>query len=103
LGRSRRNWTDGFRFPDELASVGAAGFSSRVRDDIFQLRQYLGSSYPAVINLLNAKNQILLNNTQRLAPAQAAQIRAHMQAPPKLFPISSPSSAPTSRISARDC
>jgi hypothetical protein len=52
-----------------------------VRNDISELRQYLGKSYAAAIQLLNAKNQILLSNTERLAPAQAAQMRAQMQTP----------------------
>ena len=46
-----------------------------VRNDINELRQYLGRNYPATIQALNEKNQILLRNTERLAPAQAAEIR----------------------------
>ena len=52
-----------------------------VRNDITDLRQYLGRTYPAVIQRLDAKNQILLRNTERLAPAQAARMRLSMQAP----------------------
>src|SRR5262245_58748968 len=53
-------------------------------DDMVQLRGYLGLSYPAIIQSLNAKNQILLRNTEVLAPAQAADMRAHMMAPDTL-------------------
>jgi hypothetical protein len=59
-------------------------FQVGVRNDISQLRQYLGATYPAAVDLLNAKNQILLRNTQPLAPAQAAQMRAQMQVPETL-------------------
>ena len=55
-----------------------------VRNDINDLRQYLGKSYAATIQLLSAKNQILLRNTEPLAPAQAAQMRAQMQVPDAL-------------------
>jgi len=50
-------------------------------DDMVQLRRYLGMSYQAVVQSLNAKNQLLLRNTEVLAPAQAADMRAHMKAP----------------------
>lgn len=59
-------------------------FQAGVRNDIAQLRQFLGASYMGVVDLLNTRNQILLNNTQRLAPAQAARMRAQMQVPPTL-------------------
>jgi hypothetical protein len=59
-------------------------FQVGVRDDILQLRQYLGKSYATAVQLLNAKNQILLRNTEPLAPAQAAQMRAQMQVPDRL-------------------
>src|SRR5439155_3335107 len=55
-----------------------------VRNDITELRQYLGQNYATTIQLLNAKNQILLRNTEPLAPAQAAQMRAQMQVPDAL-------------------
>jgi hypothetical protein len=53
-------------------------------DDMVQLRGYLGMSYPAIVQSLNEKNQILLRNTEVLAPAQAADMRAHMKAPDTL-------------------
>ena len=59
-------------------------FQLGVRNDLVELRQYLGMTYPLVIQALNAKNDILLRNTQRLAPAQAEQIRQHIQVPDKL-------------------
>jgi hypothetical protein len=55
-----------------------------VRNDITDLRQYLGLTYPAVVQRLDAKNEILLRNTERLAPAQAAQMRLRMQVPDRL-------------------
>ena len=55
-----------------------------VRNDVLELRQYLGGNYAATIQKLNDKNQILLRNTEPLAPQQAAQMRAQMQAPNKL-------------------
>jgi hypothetical protein len=57
-------------------------FQVGVRSDFNELRQYLGSTYTALIRALDGKNQILLRNTERLAPAQAAEMRARMQAPP---------------------
>ena len=57
-----------------------------VRNDLIELRQYLGKTYPATIQALDPKNQILLRNTQTLAPAQAAEMRARMAAPDKLPP-----------------
>src|SRR5262245_18456832 len=53
-------------------------------DDMVQLRGYLGMPYPAVVQSLNAKIQILLHSTQVLAPAQAAGIRAPTNAPDTL-------------------
>ena len=50
-----------------------------VRNDIVELRQYLGLTYPSVVQKLDEKNQILLRNTQPLAPQQAAQMRQRMQ------------------------
>jgi hypothetical protein len=50
-----------------------------VSNDIVELRQYLGLTYPAVVQRLDAKNQILLRNVQPLAPAQAAEMRQRMQ------------------------
>ncbi|HLH29582.1 MAG TPA: hypothetical protein VKY31_00160 [Terriglobia bacterium] len=61
-------------------------FQAGVRNDIQDLRQFLGQTYGGVVDLLNAKNQFLLNNTQRLAPAQAAKMRAQMQVPATLPP-----------------
>src|SRR5207244_1835388 len=55
-----------------------------VRNDLFELRQYLGGTYRATVDRLNAKNQILLRNTEPLAPAQAAEMRARMQVPERL-------------------
>jgi hypothetical protein len=55
-----------------------------VRDDVVELRRYLGMTYRSVIQSLDAKNQILLRNTEGLAPAQAAEMRARMQAPATL-------------------
>lgn len=60
-----------------------------VRNDISELRQYLGKSYAVTIQLLNVKNQILLRNTEPLAPAQAAQMRAQMQVP-EVLPADTP-------------
>lgn len=55
-----------------------------VNNDVAELRAYLGKTYAATIQALNAKNEILLRNTGRLAPAQAAEMRARMQAPAAL-------------------
>jgi hypothetical protein len=55
-----------------------------VRNDVTELRQYLGMGYHSVIQALNAKNQILLRNTEPLAPAQAAEMRLRMQVPDQL-------------------
>ena len=52
-----------------------------VHNDVAELRQYLGMPYRSVIQSLDSKNQILLRNTERLAPAQAAEMRVRMQAP----------------------
>ena len=61
-----------------------------VRDDLLYLRRYLGMPYASVVQTLNEQNQILLRNTERLAPAQAAEMRARMKPPaslPKERPI----------------
>ena len=50
-----------------------------VRNDVAELRQYLGISYGGLVRALDSKNQILLRNTERLAPEQAAEMRARMQ------------------------
>jgi hypothetical protein len=60
-----------------------------VRNDVLELRQYLGTTYSGLIRALDAKNHILLRNTERLAPEQAAEMRARMQAPPGLPPARS--------------
>jgi hypothetical protein len=52
-----------------------------IRNDLIELRQDLGMTYPLLIQSLSAKDDILLQNTQRLAPAQAAQMRERMQMP----------------------
>src|SRR5437879_11190948 len=67
-----------------LAILLASGLQAGVRNDINELRQYLGMTYPSVIQALNAKNQILLRNTEPLAPAHAAEMRLRMQAPDRL-------------------
>ena len=59
-------------------------FQLGVRNDLVELRQYLGMTYPMVVQALDAKDDILLRNTQRLAPAQAAQILQRMQTPDTL-------------------
>ena len=59
-------------------------FQIGVRNDLIELRQYLGMTYPLLIQALNAKNDILIHNTQRLAPAQAAQMLQRMQVPDAL-------------------
>jgi len=59
-------------------------FQAGVRNDLLELRSYLGSNYPRLIQFLNSKNQILLHNTETLAPAQAAEMRARMRVPDKL-------------------
>lgn len=59
-------------------------FQAGTRKDVLELRQYLGQSYRMAIQLLQSKNQILLRNTEPLAPSQAAEMRARMEAPPKL-------------------
>lgn len=59
-------------------------FQAGVRNDLAELRQLLGTNYRGVLQFLDTKNQILLRNTERLAPAQAAQMRARMQAPDRL-------------------
>jgi hypothetical protein len=61
-----------------------------LREDFIELRRYIGMSYRSVIQALNEKNQILLRNTERLAPAQAAEMRIRMKPPdsmPKERPI----------------
>jgi hypothetical protein len=50
--------------------------------DIDLLRQMLGLNFRAVLDVLNARNQVILQNTERLAPQQAAQMRARMAEPP---------------------
>ncbi len=55
-----------------------------VRSDFIELRGYLAGSYRSTIQALDAKNQILLRNTEPLAPAQAAEMRKRMQAPDRL-------------------
>jgi hypothetical protein len=57
-----------------------------VRNDLVELRQYLGMTYPALVQALTAKNQILLRNTERLAPQQAAEMRQRMLVPDILPP-----------------
>jgi hypothetical protein len=59
-------------------------FQLGVRNDVVELRQYLGKTYSSVVQALNEKNDILLRNTQRLAPAQAARILQQMQMPDTL-------------------
>ena len=59
-------------------------FQAGVRNDLIELRSYLGSNYPRLIQFLNSKNQILLHNTETLAPAQAAEMRARMRVPDRL-------------------
>lgn len=61
-------------------------FQAGVRNDVVQLRQYLGLSYRSTIQALGSINQILLKNTEPLAPAQAAEMRANMRTPDKLPP-----------------
>ena len=67
-----------------LLSILLASSQIGVRNDIHELRQYLGMTYASVVRALDLKNQILLGNTQPLAPAQAAEMRAHMQVPDHL-------------------
>jgi hypothetical protein len=67
-----------------LTLVLLAPGQTGVRNDITDLRQYLGLTYPSVVQRLDAKNQILIHNTERLAPAQAAQMRLRMQVPDRL-------------------
>jgi hypothetical protein len=55
-----------------------------VRNDLVEVQRYLGLTYPLLIQALDAKDDILLRNTQRLAPAQAAQMRQRMQVPQTL-------------------
>jgi hypothetical protein len=59
-------------------------FQAGVRNDVVELLSSLGSNYPRLIQFLNSKNQILLRNTETLAPAQAAEMRARMRVPDKL-------------------
>lgn len=54
-------------------------FQLGVRNDLVELRQDLGMSYSSLIQALDAKDDILLRNTQRLTPAQAAKMRQQMQ------------------------
>ena len=62
----------------------ASGYQIGVRNDVVELRQYLGMTYHSVIQKLDAKNQILLRNTEPLAPAQAAEMRLRMRVPDSL-------------------
>ncbi len=50
-------------------------------DDVADLRGFLGLNYRSVLARLEAKNQILLRNTERLAPQQAAEMRSRWSAP----------------------
>jgi len=59
-------------------------FQAGVRNDVADLRQYLGMNYRSVIQRLDDKNQILLRNTEPLAPAQAAEMRLRMRVPDSL-------------------
>ncbi len=52
-----------------------------VRNDLIDLRNFLGATYRSAVQLLDSRNQILLRNTEPLAPAQAAQMRARMRVP----------------------
>jgi len=59
-------------------------FQVGVRNDVAELRQYLGMTYRSVVQALDAKNGILLRNTERLAPRQAAEMHLRMQVPDRL-------------------
>ena len=59
-------------------------FQTALRNDVAELRSYLGLNYASVVAQLNQKNQILLRNTERLAPAQAAEMRARWKVPATL-------------------
>src|SRR5262245_32864920 len=74
-----------------LALLAGLLLQTGTYDDMVQLRAFLGMSYPAVVQSLNAKNQILLRNTEVLAPVQAADMRAHMKAPDALALTTVPS------------
>jgi hypothetical protein len=49
-------------------------------DDMVQLREYLGMSYPAILQSLNAKTRSFFATPTSSPPAQAAEMRAHMAA-----------------------
>jgi hypothetical protein len=57
-------------------------FQAGTRTDVDELRQMLGFNYRSVLDALNARNQVILRNTQTLAPQQAAQMRSQMTEPP---------------------
>ena len=57
-------------------------FQAGSMNDVNELRQMLGKNYRSVLDMLNARNQVILRNTERLAPQQAAQMRARMIEPP---------------------
>jgi hypothetical protein len=56
-------------------------FQAGTLNDVNELRQMLGFNYRSVLNTLNARNQVILRNTQSLAPQQAAQMRSRMTEP----------------------
>lgn len=57
-------------------------FQAGSMSDVNDLRQMLGKNYRTVLDVLNTRNQAILRNTERLAPQQAAQMRARMIEPP---------------------
>jgi hypothetical protein len=64
--------------------VGLLFLQAGVRNDVAELRQYLGTSYRGLIQALDSKNQFVLRNVGGIAPAQAAEMRARMRTPDRL-------------------
>ena len=50
-------------------------------DDMGVLRKMLGSDFEQALKLIDEWNQFLIRNTERLAPAQAAELRARTKLP----------------------
>ena len=50
-------------------------------DDIGVLRNLLGSDFEQALKLIDERNQLLIRNTEQLAPAQAAELRARTKLP----------------------
>ncbi len=58
-------------------------------DDMGILRNLLGSDFDQALELIDPWNQVLIRNTERLAPVQAAELRARTKLPTEVSGINS--------------